>query len=159
MAIPIRQHTQERIYIKKELVMNLTQAYADYVQKLETSLCRDNDTPFGFTYDGKSFGLMDNAPHIGIKEELRERAEEIWIAKSKLANDRRKIDAYLSRVMARLKDWGQMYDVIPDYLHEPYSRMFATAPKRTPEHLRLIVYLDIETKQIMDFHVMFRLVG
>ena len=106
-----------------------------------------------------TFGDMRREYRVGIKGELKPRAKELWVAKSKLANDRRKIDAYLTKVMARLKDWGQMYDVIPEYLHEPYSRMFASAPKRTPEHLRLIVYLDIETKQIMDFHVMFRLVG
>lgn len=159
MAIPVRQNIQERIYIKNELVHLLTKAYSDYVYKLEMALCTDNDTPFGFTYDGKTFGEMYKSYSIGIKDELRERAEEVWIAKSKLANDRRKLDAYFSKVMARLKDWGQMYDVIPDYLHEPYSRMFVNPPKRTPQHLRLIVYLDIETKQIMDFHVMFRLVG
>ena len=158
MAIPVRQDIQERIYIKNELVKLLTKAYSDYVYNLERALCADNDTPFGFTYDGKSFGDL-YASSIGIKDELKERAEEIWVAKSKLATDQRKIDAYLGRVMARLKDWGQMYDVIPDYLHDAYTRMFVSPPKRTPQHLRLIVYLDIETKQIMDFHVMFRLVG
>lgn len=163
MAIPVRQDIQERIYIKNELVHLLTKSYSDYVHKLEMALCTDNDTPFGFTYDGKTFDGKTFGDiysySIGIKDELRERAEEVWIAKSKLANDQRKLDAYLGKVMARLKDWGQMYDVIPDYLHEPYTRMFVSPPKRTPQHLRLIVYLDIETKQIMDFHVMFRLVG
>ena len=159
MAIPIRQHTQERIYVKNKLVDKLTEAYSDYVFRLEEALCADNGTPYGFTYDGMTFGDMHREYRVGIKEELKPRAKELWVAKSKLANDRRKIDAYLTKVMARLKDWGQMYDVIPEYLHEPYSRMFDSAPKRTPEHLRLIVYLDIETKQIMDFHVMFRLVG
>ncbi len=159
MATPIRQDIQERIHIKTELVRLLTKAYSDYVYKLEMALCADNETPFGFTYDGKIFGDAHQWSSVGIKDELRERAEEVWIAKSKLANDQRKLDAYFGKVMARIKHWGQMYDAIPEYLHEPYTRMFVTPPRRTPEHLRLIVYMDPETKKIMDFHVMFRLVG
>lgn len=158
MATPIRRNIEERIYIKKKLVMKLTESYADYVEKLEIALCIDNGTPSGFNYDGKSFGMYSSTA-FGIKEELKERAENIWIAKVKLADDRRKIDSYLARVLSRLNDYGQMYDVIPEYLHDTYTSMFSNPPKRTPEHLRLIVYLDVDTKQIMDFHVMFRLVG
>lgn len=159
MAIPIRQHTQECVYVKNTLVDKLTEAYSNYVLRLEEALSADNGTPYGFTYDGMTFGDMRREYRIGIKEELKPRAEELWVAKSKLANDRHKINAYLIKVLARLKDWGQMYDVIPEYLHETFTKLFRSPPKRTPEHLRLIVYLDIETKQIMDFHVMFRLVG
>lgn len=159
MAINLNKGIQERILVKAHLTDVLTNAYRNYIDRLEVALCADNGTPFGFTYDGKTFGTPTKSNPIGIKEELRERAEEIWVAKCKLGDDRRKLDAYFGKIMARLKDWGQIYDVIPEYLHEPFQRMFASPPKRTPEHLRLIVYLDVQTKQIMDFHVMFRLVG
>ena len=158
MAKPITQDIQERIYIKKELVLLITRAYSEYVSRMELALCTDNDTPIGFTFDGKRFG-PGYASSVGIKEELRERAEEVWVAQRKLVDDQRKLDAYFGKVMARLKDWGQMYDVIPEYLHESYTRMFVSPPKRTPAHLRLIVFMDPEVKKIMDFHVMFRLVG
>ena len=71
MAIPVRKDIQERIYIKDALVKLLTNAYSDYVYKLEMALCADNDTPFGFTYDGKTFGKTYHSCSIGIKEELR----------------------------------------------------------------------------------------
>lgn len=159
MVHQVYKSTQDRINIKNILVKTLTKAYSDYVLRLEEALCADNGTPYGFTYDGMTFGDMRREYRVGIKEELKPRAKELWVAKSKLANDQRKIDAYLTKVLARLKDWGQMYDVIPEYLHDTFIKLFTSPPKRTPEHLRLIVYLDIETKQIMDFHVMFRLVG
>ncbi len=158
MAQSNESFVRERLYIRDLLIHEITKAYSDYVSKMELALCDANETPIGFTFDGKSFG-PGHASSVGISEELRERAEEVWIAKTKLMNDKRKLESYFSRVLARLREWGQMYDVIPEYLHDTFLSCFNTPPRRTPEHLRLIVYMDPEIKKIMDFHVMFRLVG